>query len=208
MVTNEEKRIADEIFYRNIIKIVTEKILLSEINEIAYGVLSNYHILLPKRFVNGIIDLLDKFQSALWPKSNIAFEASAWSLAMNAMNFYRHFSKRSGPIEKGSPEIKNDYIDYSEYYKKFIDPNEQNTEREKYLAELETMDNYFLHILKSLNWFADIVRSEFDPNYFNLHGKFMNAHPGRLILENEYIYSEEEKNENTEKYKLSKMMFL
>jgi hypothetical protein len=89
--------------------------------------------------------------------------------------------------------LANRLFEYSEYYKKILDPKEADEERQNYMNELEQLSDEFLHILKSLNWFADIVRFDFDPNYFKVHGKFMNAHPGRPILANEYIYTEEEK---------------
>jgi hypothetical protein len=98
MVSSESVAKANENFYKDMIDTVTEKLFLSEINEIAYDILSMYHIIIEQKFINGIDDLWEKVQSAIWPKSNLALETAICSSAMRALKFSKLFSKRSGPL--------------------------------------------------------------------------------------------------------------
>ena len=154
--------------------------------------------------------LEQKIKIALWPKENMALEASICSSVIHAMNFHRLFVKRSGPVASGKIDPNNiemeEYYnnrkyDYCEFYKNY--PEEEKDEAYKtYMAELKGMANEFLLLLKSLNWFADIVRRDHDPTFFKIDGKFVgNKYNKDSIVGDNYDFLESEKETIIEQYK-------
>jgi hypothetical protein len=209
MVTKEAKEQADELFYRDMIKTLAENLLLPEINDIAYNVMETGHIVVKGKFFDGIDRLEQKIKIALWPKKNKAFEASIFLSVAHAVNFSRLFTKRSGPIARKFDPVQesieefneNILLDYCEFYKDY-NPKERDVAYKDYMTELEQMSNEFCLLLKSLNWFADIIREEYDPMFFKIYGKFVgNKYNKDSPVEDKYDYTETEKEEIIKQYK-------
>jgi hypothetical protein len=209
MVTKEAKEQANELFYRDMIDTMTDNLFLSEINDIAYNVMEMEHIIIKGKFLDGIDRIEQKIKIALWPKENKAFEASIFSSVAHAMNFSRLFTKRSGPIARKYDPVQesleefneNMLLDYCEFYKDY-NPKERDVAYNDYMTELEQMSNEFSLLLKSLNWFADIIREEYDPMFFKVYGKFVgNKYNKDSPVKNKYDYTEIEKEEIIKQYK-------
>ena len=212
MTIKETTEKANGLFYEDMIDTLTDKLLLSEINDIAYTVMQTEEIIIPGKFIDGIDHLDQKIKKALWPMENVPLEASICSSVIHAFKFRKLFSKRSGPLENdpdrkemSSEEYYKNYrkLEYGQFHRKFdpSDPKRENA-NDEFFAELKQMSSEFCLLLKSLNWFADIVRAEYDPIFFKINGKFIgnNISIGSPIGD-KYDFSEEEKAETIEQYK-------
>jgi hypothetical protein len=103
---------AIELFYKDMIDTLTDKLLLSEINDIAYTVMQTEIIIIPGKFLDGIIHLEQKIKKALWPRENKSLEASICSSVIYAVNFYHLFGKRSRPLENDFDSTKMNFAFY------------------------------------------------------------------------------------------------
>ena len=54
MVTKETESKANELFYKDMIDTLAEKLLLSEMNDIAYNVMEEHYIVMKGKFIDGI----------------------------------------------------------------------------------------------------------------------------------------------------------
>jgi hypothetical protein len=208
MVTKEAIEKANELFYRDMVEAVTNKLLLQEINDVAYNVMNANRIVIKDKFLNGIIDLHQKKKIALWPKENKPLEASICSSITHAENFCNLFSVRSGPVRRFNPEEEsieehndNMLLDYCEFYKDYKDYKKREEALNEYMAETKKISDEFCLLLKSLNWLADIFRAEYDPMFFKIQGKFVgNKYDGTSADDDQYNYTDLEKEELIKQY--------
>jgi hypothetical protein len=134
-----------------------------------------------------------KIFGAVWPGTIPDLERAlqTLSIAMSEMMdvFRQHAEEERGKL-RGVKFYKSDryfppYFEESDGYEKRLFYLE-----DKFDAWIKSYKFFFIEMVKSANWLAEIVRREINPAFFAVEGKFLVPYDNRTVL---YEYTEEEK---------------
>ncbi|GAA5531287.1 HNH endonuclease signature motif containing protein [Herpetosiphon gulosus] len=136
----------------------------------------------------------EKVFGAIWPGTIPELERAlkTLSITMSEMMyvFQQHAERERGDLLCGIKFYKS-----PDYFPPFYGSDESYEQRlffleDKFDAWIKSYHFFFIEMVKSVNWLADVVRREINPAFFAIEGKFLLPYDNETVL---YEYTEEEK---------------
>jgi hypothetical protein len=191
--TINEKEEAHNLFYLDLIDSTVEYLDLRNMNKVIFQVMKPDPFM-SKAFYDGTFHLENKAKSAAWPHTNIPLEVAISNVAGYARTVANTFTDHS--------DFKDDVLVSIRFYKfNRYDPEMYSKLLKEYEEWMYKISGEMISLVKSLNWFADIVRADFNPMFFLLDGKFTDLSESLDKSKQISEYSNKEKDEYIANYK-------
>ncbi|MGZ4963608.1 MAG: toll/interleukin-1 receptor domain-containing protein [Limisphaerales bacterium] len=151
-------------YYSQMVKQITNRLMLKK-----WLPMLHWMTITPPQWEVQLLDNIDGVRDdvsrAVWPKKLLTLEASIKAVARSFANvsaiFYQH-SEIEGDKRHGIP-----------FYKAIRNNPNYDRDLERFNEWMKRYDAAFRELVKSLNWFSDVVREHIEPSFLVKQGYFI-----------------------------------